>query len=140
MRSCIIYVGLSLFLPFIGHTQTPLSLEACYRQAETHSPQAGQTRLIQEATDLQIKLLSRNYVPQSRLNGQATWQSDVTSVPIKLPNFEISPPPKDQYKLTLDMTQTIWDGGVTEKQKSALNKMLKSYAQKWGFPCYQINF
>ncbi len=29
---------------------------------------------------------------------------------------------------------------LTEKQKSALNKMLKSYAQKWGFPCYQINF
>jgi outer membrane protein TolC len=138
MRSCIIYVGLSLFLPFIGHTQTPLSLEACYRQAETHSPQAGQTRLIQEATDLQIKLLSRNYVPQSRLNGQATWQSDVTSVPIKLPNFEISPPPKDQYKLTLDVTQTIWDGGVTEKQKSAALANQQVEQQRVAVDLYQI--
>ena len=119
MRSCILYVSLLLVLCHISNAQTTLSLEECYRQAETHSPQAGQTRLIQEATDLQIKLLNRNYVPQSRINGQATWQSDVTSVPIKLPNFELTPPPKDQYKLTLDVTQTIWDGGLTEKQKSA---------------------
>ena len=119
MRSCILYVNLLLVLCHISNAQTTLSLEECYRQAETHSPQAGQTRLIQEATDLQIKLLNRNYVPLSRINGQATWQSDVTSVPIKLPNFELTPPPKDQYKLTLDVTQTIWDGGLTEKQKSA---------------------
>ncbi|MEI7587170.1 TolC family protein [Runella sp.] len=138
MRSCILYVGLWMVLPFIGRTQTPLSLEECYRQAETHSPQAGQTRLIQEATDLQIKLLNRNYVPQSRLNGQATWQSDVTSVPIKLPNFEISPPPKDQYKLTLDVTQSIWDGGLTEKQKSAALANQQVEQQRVVVDLYQI--
>lgn len=27
---------------------------------------------------------------------------------------------------------------ITERQSTALNRMLKSYAQKWGFPCYQI--
>jgi outer membrane protein TolC len=125
-------------LPLIGRTQTPLSLEECYRQAESHSPHAGQTRLIQEATDLQIKLLNRSYVPQSRLNGQATWQSDVTSVPIKLPNFEISPPPKDQYKLTLDVTQTIWDGGLTEKQKSVALANQQVEQQRVVVDLYQI--
>lgn len=138
MRSCILYVSLLLVLSHISNAQTPLSLEECYRQAETHSPQAGQTRLIQEATDLQIKLLNRNYVPQSRLSGQATWQSDVTSVPIKLPNFEISPPPKDQYKLTLDVTQTIWDGGVTEKQKSATLANQQVEQQRVVVDLYQI--
>ncbi len=138
MRSCILYVSFLLVLSHISNAQTPLSLEECYRQAETHSPQAGQMRLIQEATDLQIKLLNRNYVPQSRLNGQATWQSDVTSVPIKLPNFEISPPPKDQYKLTLDVTQTVWDGGVTEKQKSAALANQQVEQQRVVVDLYQI--
>jgi outer membrane protein TolC len=138
MRNCILYVGLWMAFPFMGRTQTPLSLEECYRQAETHSPQAGQMRLIQEATDLQIKLLNRNYVPQSRLNGQATWQSDVTSVPIKLPNFELSPPPKDQYKLTLDVTQTIWDGGLTEKQKSAVLANQQVEQQRVVVDLYQL--
>ena len=138
MRSCILYVSFLLVLSHISNAQTPLSLEECYRQAETHSPQAGQMRLIQEATDLQIKLLNRNYVPQSRLNGQAAWQSDVTSVPIKLPNFEISPPPKDQYKLTLDVTQTVWDGGVTEKQKSAALANQQVEQQRVVVDLYQI--
>ncbi len=138
MRSFILYMGLLLVLNRIGHAQTPLSLEDCYRQAEMHSPLAAQTRLIQEATELQIKILSSNYVPQSRLNGQATWQSDVTSLPIKLPNFEISPPPKDQYKLTLDLTQTIWDGGVVQKQKAVALANQQAEQQKVAVDLYQI--
>ncbi|MCP1384079.1 TolC family protein [Runella salmonicolor] len=138
MRSFILYMGLLLVLNHIGHAQTPLSLEDCYRQAEMHSPLAAQTRLIQEATELQIKILSSSYVPQSRLNGQATWQSDVTSLPIKLPNFEISPPPKDQYKLTLDVTQTIWDGGVIQKQKSVALANQQAEQQKVAVDLYQI--
>ncbi|RDB06494.1 TolC family protein [Runella aurantiaca] len=138
MRSFILYMGLLLVLNHIGHAQTPLSLEDCYRQAEMHSPLAAQTRLIQEATELQINILSSSYVPQSRLNGQATWQSDVTSLPIKLPNFEISPPPKDQYKLTLDVTQTIWDGGVIQKQKSVALANQQAEQQKVAVDLYQI--
>lgn len=138
MRSCILYVGLLLILSHISAAQTPLSLEECYRRAETHSPQAGQIRLIQESTALQIKLLNGNYVPQSRLNGQATWQSEVTSVPIKLPNIEIATPPKDQYKLTLDVTQTIWDGGVTEKQKSVALANQQAEQQKVTVDLYQL--
>ncbi|NBB22902.1 TolC family protein [Runella sp. CRIBMP] len=138
MRSFILYMGLLLVLNHIGHAQTPLSLEDCYRQAEMHSPLAAQTRLIQEATELQIKILSSSYVPQSRLNGQATWQSDVTSLPIKLPNFEISPPPKDQYKLTLDLTQTIWDGGVVQKQKAVALANQQAEQQKVAVDLYQI--
>ena len=118
MKQKVLFMGMWLGLISVGYTQSTLTLDECYRQAETHSPQAGQTRLIQEATELQLKLLNRNFMPQSRLNGQATWQSDVTSVPIKLPNFEITPPPKDQYKLTLDVTQSIWDGGAVQKQKA----------------------
>ncbi len=138
MRIRIICFSLLLGLPSVSQAQSLLTLEECYRQAETHSPQAGQTKLIQEATDLQISLLGRNYLPQSRLNGQATWQSDVTNIPIKLPNFEITPPPKDQYKLTLDVTQTLWDGGITSKQKSAALTNQQVEQQKVAVELYQI--
>lgn len=138
MKSSIICLGLWLAMSTVSWAQTTLSLEECYRQAEQHNPQAGQRRLIQEATDLQIKLLNRGYMPQSRLNGQATWQSEVTSVPIKLPNFEITPPPKDQYKLTLDVTQSIWDGGLTQKQKSLALANQQVEQQKVTVDLFQI--
>lgn len=138
MKQKVLFIGMWLGLVSVGHTQSTLTLDECYRQAETHSPQAGQTRLIQEATELQLKLLNRNFMPQSRLNGQATWQSDVTSVPIKLPNFEISPPPKDQYKLTLDVTQSIWDGGTIQKQKAVAVANQLADQQKVTVDLYQL--
>ena len=138
MKQKVLFIGMWLGFVSVGHTQSTLTLDECYRQAETHSPQAGQTRLIQEATELQLKLLNRNFMPQSRLNGQATWQSDVTSVPIKLPNFEISPPPKDQYKLTLDVTQSIWDGGTIQKQKAVAVANQLADQQKVTVDLYQL--
>ncbi|HAK76364.1 MAG TPA: transporter [Runella sp.] len=138
MKQKVLFIGMWLGLISVGHTQSTLTLDECYRQAESHSPQAGQTRLIQEATELQLKLLNRNFMPQSRLNGQATWQSDVTSVPIKLPNFEISPPPKDQYKLTLDVTQSIWDGGTIQKQKAVAVANQLADQQKVTVDLYQL--
>lgn len=138
MKRKLLLVGMWLCGLSTVQAQQTLSLDECYRQAETHSPQAGQTRLIQEATDLQLKLLNRNFMPQSRLNGQATWQSDVTSVPIKLPNFEITPPPKDQYKLTLDVTQSIWDGGTTQKQKAVALASQQADQQKVVVDLYQL--
>ena len=138
MKQKVLFIGMWLGFVSVGHTQSKLTLDECYRQAETHSPQAGQTRLIQEATELQLKLLNRNFMPQSRLNGQATWQSDVTSVPIKLPNFEISPPPKDQYKLTLDVTQSIWDGGTIQKQKAVAVANQLADQQKVTVDLYQL--
>lgn len=138
MKQKVLFIGMWLGFVSLGHTQSALTLDECYRQAETHSPQSGQTRLIQEATELQLKLLNRNFMPQSRLNGQATWQSDVTSVPIKLPNFEITPPPKDQYKLTLDVTQTIWDGGTVQKQKAVAVANQLADQQKVTVDLYQL--
>lgn len=138
MKQKVLLMGMWLGLISVGYTQSTLTLDECYRQAETHSPQAGQTRLIQEATELQLKLLNRNFMPQSRLNGQATWQSDVTSVPIKLPNFEITPPPKDQYKLTLDVTQSIWDGGAVQKQKAVAVANQLADQQKVTVDLYQL--
>ena len=50
------------------------------------------------AGNLAEKNLNLKWLPQADLNRQATYQSDVTSVPIKLPNLAIDEPSKDQYK------------------------------------------
>jgi len=45
------------------------------------------------------------------VNGQATYQSDVTSIPVKIPGMNIEAPSKDQYKLTAELSQILYDGG-----------------------------
>ncbi len=93
------------------------SLEVLIKNAQKNQPNDAQIALIKDAAILQQKLLSGQYLPQVNLGGQASWQSDVTSLPISLPNVNILPPPQDQYKVTLDINQNIYDGGLTKIQK-----------------------
>jgi outer membrane protein TolC len=52
------------------------------------------------------------------ISGQATYQSEVTSVPVKIPGFEIESPSKDQYKIQAELSQLVYDGGNTIAQKN----------------------
>jgi len=101
--------------------QSSLTLDSCYRAARSHYPQARQKGLLEESTGLKIQNLNRNYLPQMSLNGSTTYQSDVTKIDINvpIPGFDINTPDlnRDSYKLTLDVNQVIWDGGVTGNQK-----------------------
>ncbi|HBX20079.1 MAG TPA: transporter, partial [Porphyromonadaceae bacterium] len=51
----------------------------------------------------------KGYWPQVNLVGQATYQSDVTKIPISLPNIEIPGLSKDQYKIYAEVTQPVTD-------------------------------
>jgi outer membrane protein TolC len=137
MQKKLLVLGLC-GMSLMAFSQQKISLEDCIDQAQKHSPQAAQIPLINQATELQIKALNGSYLPQSSIGGQATWQSEVTSLAIKLPNVTITPPSKDQYKATLDITQNIWDGGMTAKQKSLTLSNAKVEEQKIYLDLYQI--
>ena len=134
----IFYGFMCLFLVKTASAQQKISLSQCLQLTETNHPQAATIPMIKQAAELQVKLLNSNYLPQTSLGGQATWQSDVTSVPISLPNFSITPPPQDQYKATVDVVQNIWDGGVLSKQKEATLANAKVDEQKITTDLYQL--
>ena len=93
------------------------TLQACIELAEKNNPQSALLPLVKEAEAIQVGILNKSYLPQLSLGGQATWQSAVTSFPISLPNISVPTIPKDQYKTTIDLTQYLWDGGLTKSQK-----------------------
>ncbi len=114
--------------------QAALTLEQCYEWARANYPTINQLRLLDQANQLQIKNLNKNYLPTLELNAQATWQSDVTELPIEVPvpGFEVPTISNDQYKATLELRQTLWDGGVTARSKevqSAANQVEKQRAE-----------
>ncbi len=96
-----------------------LSLEQCYELLRAHHPAAQNLPLLEASHRLQMQNLNRQYLPQAQLNAQATWQSDVTALPIEvpLPGFNIPTISQDQYRATLELRQTLWDGGVNARQK-----------------------
>ncbi len=103
--------------------QDTITLEFCYQQVQKTYPLIRQAGLLDKSSDLRTKNLNKYYLPQFNVNGSATWQNEVTEVVIPLPAGlpQLSGPviPKDQYKLTLDVNENIYDGNV--KRQFQLN-------------------
>lgn len=95
-----------------------LSLQQAYDLSQKNYPAIKQKELVKQTADINIDNLRKGFLPQFNINAQASYQSDVTKVPISLPNLSIDPPSKDQYKVVADLSQLIYDGGATKEQKT----------------------
>ncbi|MBI5372931.1 MAG: TolC family protein [Sphingobacteriales bacterium] len=95
-----------------------LSLPEAYVLAQKNYPAVRQKDLVRQTAGISVENLQKGFLPQFSLNGQATYQSDVTSVPVSIPGFAIESPNKDQYKVVADVNQLIYDGGLTKEQKA----------------------
>jgi outer membrane protein TolC len=114
-----------IFLLSVGfiNPQNQLTLDECYAKARENYPLIQQKEYISKSKDYSVSNVWNGYFPQITISGQATYQSDVTSLPISLPGIKIDRLTKDQYKVVADVTQTIYDGGVMSSQ-SGLQKSL----------------
>ena len=101
--------------------QEPVTQEQCQQWARENQPVLKQSGLYQQILDLKNGNNATSFLPQVTLNGQATYQSDVTKIGLSIPGVNIPTADKDQYKFYLDLKQTIWDGGLT-KAKELINE------------------
>jgi len=107
-----------LLLCFSGNAQT-LTLEECYNLAKQNYPLIKRHDLIAKTKEYSLQNAAKGWLPQIQIAGQATYQNDVTQLPVQLPNMTIDPVSKDQYKIYADVQQNIYDGGMTANQKKA---------------------
>ena len=107
-------------LPAIAQAQT---LEECQRAAEQNFPLIRQYGLIEKTTDLNVANIQKGWLPQVSASAQATLQSDVPAFPdefqklyqqmgITMEGLE-----RDQYRVGIDVQQTVYDGGSIKSQK-----------------------
>ncbi|MFT3919031.1 TolC family protein [Cloacibacterium sp.] len=108
-----------LFLLFLGFTnaQETLSLEQCYQLSRENYPLIKKQELIKKSEQYTIENALKGWLPQINIVGQASYQNEVTELPVKLPNISVNPLSKDQYKVYADVSQNIFDGGNIKNQK-----------------------
>jgi len=92
-----------------------VSLDSCYVWAKNNYPLVKQYELIAKSNEYTLENISKGYLPQININGQATYQSDVTQLPKGIPGVKVLS--KDQYKIYAEANQVIYDGGVIKQQK-----------------------
>lgn len=103
-----------------------ISLDTCYDLALQNYPKIKNRDLYKEIYDLKINNIKSSWLPVMDISGQITHQSDVINldIDIDIPGFDLSvipEPPKTQYKVSFDIKQTLYDGGISSA-KSQLEK------------------
>lgn len=115
-----------------------LDLDRAYDLSEKNYPVAKQSNLIERTAAISIENLNTGYLPQLTLSGQASYQSDVTKLPVSLPGLTIEPPSKDQYKLLADVNQVVFDGGTIKQQKVVQQLNANVELQKVAVEMYKL--
>jgi outer membrane protein TolC len=119
--SIALMIILIIFAGFPSIAQTPgaLTIEKVYQLARKNYPLIKQRDLITKAKDYSVSNAAKGYLPMFSVNGQATYQSTVTSFPftIPIPGFKLPTYSKDQYKVFAEADQVIYDGGAIKNQK-----------------------
>ena len=99
---------------YAAHAQT--TLDECIGWAYDNYPQIKEMSLIEMTKGIDLKNAAYAWLPHLNISGKATWQSEVVEMPVDIPGMDINIP-HDQYGLTAEFTQQLWDGGTSRSQK-----------------------
>ena len=127
-----------LWLPVAG-TYAQTTLDECRRKAQEHYPLVRRYSLIERAKAYNIENASKGYLPQFAFSAKATYQSDVTELPLKIPNIDMKGIPKDQYLVMLELQQNVWDSGKIRIQKKQAAAEAEIERQNVNVEMYALN-
>ncbi|RDC62329.1 TolC family protein [Adhaeribacter pallidiroseus] len=106
-----------LFFNFFCARGQTISLEQIQQKARDQYPLTQQQNLLQESNQRLLQNINKANLPQLLFNGQASYQSEVTSITSPVAGLEIAAPAKDQYRITAEITQSLYDGGLRKSRQ-----------------------
>lgn len=102
-----------------------LTLDYCQEKARENYPMLKKYGIVEQMEALDLSDVNKGWLPQATLYGQGTIQNAVPAFPEALRGVlaqmgqEFKGLGKFQYKIGLDVNQTIWDGGVSKSRRAS---------------------
>jgi len=128
-------------LPLAVQGQT---LQECQQAAERNYPLIRQYGLIEQTTALTVENIGKAWLPQVTATAQATYQSDVPAWPDQMQTvyqqlgLNMKGLRKDQYRVGIDVSQTVYDGGMISSQKEIAREQGKVQAAQNDVTLYSV--
>lgn len=92
-------------------------MEQCKAWARDNYPVIKQYGLVEQSRRFTVENAAKAWLPQVSVSGTASYQSDVTTIPITLPGVDIPTLSKDQYDVNITVSQQVYDGGAVSSAK-----------------------
>mgnify|MGYP001679016272 FL=1 len=137
-------IMISLALIILSSGSWAQTLEECQQAAEKNYPLIKQYGLIAKTTQLTVKNIQKGWLPQVTASTQATYQSAVTAWPESMQSMyqqmglNMKGLSKDQYKIGIDLQQTIYDGGAISSQRNIAQQEGKVQEAQTETNLYQV--
>jgi outer membrane protein TolC len=110
----------------VAEAQKLLTLKECYDRALAVNPLSAEREVYSDISKLKDNNLSKGWLPTLDANGSFVYNSSVVdmgstlgSLPVPGIAGAIKPLPNEQYKITVDVNQVIYDGGAIKWAREA---------------------
>lgn len=117
----IILIVLGAFLAF--NLQAQITIEECLEKAEANYPIINKYGLLEATRDIDLAEINNSWLPRIGVYGQLTGQNAVPAFPKSLTGVldqmgqSMRGLGKVQYKVGVDISQNIWDGGASKSRR-----------------------
>ena len=132
-------------LLILASTTTAQTLEECQKAAEKNYPLIKQYGLIAQTTELTVSNIQKEWLPKIAVSAQATYQSNVVAWPERIQSIyqqmglAMKGLKKDQYKMAIDLQQTLYDGGTIASKQAIARQEAKVQETENQTKLYQVH-
>ena len=122
-----------------------LTIERCQELARENYPLIRQYGLIEQSSKYTLDNLMHSWLPQVNLSAQATYQNETPSFPDQMKamlatsGLDMQGLAKDQYRMQLDVSQKIYDGGKASSEKALVQAQKLEQKAKNDVGLYSLN-
>lgn len=133
-----------LLLTAFAPVRAQITLDECVRLAEENYPLIKRYDLVSKMSELNLSDINKSWLPQVNVYGQATIQNLVPSFPETLTGIldklgtQMDGLNRFQYKVGVDLTQTVWDGGVSKARREIVKAEYEVNKAELGSKMYEI--
>lgn len=132
-------------LLILASTTTAQTLEECQKAAEKNYPLIKQYGLIAQTAELTVSNIQKEWLPKIAVSAQATYQSNVVAWPERIQSIyqqmglAMKGLKKDQYKMAIDLQQTLYDGGTIASKQAIARQEAKVQEAENQTKLYQVH-
>lgn len=107
----------------ISASLSAITLDECIDKARANYPLIKRYALIENTADIDLSDINKSWLPRVNAYAQATVQNHVPEFPAGMQSLlsnmgvDFKGLRKDQYKVGVDVNQTIWDGGKSKADR-----------------------
>lgn len=98
-----------------------VTLDSCKAWARANYPVIRQFGLVEQTRRFTVGNAAKAWLPQVSFTATASYQSDVTAIPVDIPGVDMPTLDKDQYDVNFTVSQQVYDGGAVASARRMAN-------------------